>query len=186
MEHFEAILDVAQWHVRKSSGTAPFSSYDKRRLAPSVMELVRDFQDEGLSSDIALVRQGGQSSHRLRRLEELVASSFDAPRYYIYRGLRADGTALNMRNRLEEPTINSWSLFPGTALAIARARGAGDCVIVRDRLSPGSAAFYVDDYEHEIIRPALSVETRCMARSLVKLSGDDVMVAVCDVEKRLR
>lgn len=91
-----------------------------------------------------------------------------------------------MRSILEEPTINSWSLFPGVALAIARAHGSGECVIVRDRLAPGSAAFYVDDYEHEVLRPALSVETRCVARSLVNLQGDSVMVSVCDVEKRLR
>lgn len=153
-------------------------SFRERGFAAEDIERIEAFQLGAMAIDVREHRDGGPPGADLAALIALVASSRIEMSCFVFRGLAM--MAARMATPHEERSLNSWSLYPSIAMRTALAQGSASIVILRDRMDPGDAALYLDDFEHEVVRPPLRLTLGPRVADRMVLLGESIEVSMID------
>ncbi|MCB2117010.1 MAG: hypothetical protein KDE00_12105 [Rhodobacteraceae bacterium] len=177
----ERIGNLEKWFISKSAAqdavSGPASGpWDERTSA-----LVEAFQMGALARDVQDHRATNKCSSALADLIAAVRSTRDLPNFVVYRGLLLKSPP-EVSTAFRERSLSSWTIFPSIALRLALAQGQGLVTILRYRLSQTDAAFYIDDWEYEVLRPPYVSQVFRIAKGNVNFMGHSCDVVVADLE----
>ncbi|NUB44141.1 hypothetical protein GEU84_007090 [Fertoebacter nigrum] len=181
----DEFANLEEWFAAKSKGFAPFAAWQNWVEAPEHRNLLEAYQFGVLAGDIRAHRNGDQMSVALAGLAHLVQTRCDAGGYEVYRGLCLNGP-LAAGSVHEERSMNGWSLYPSIALRLAMAQGSANMIVLRQRLPPGSPSLYLDDWEHEVLRPPFVATVERAVVGLVRFLGVSLLVSVVDLHSEAR
>jgi hypothetical protein len=160
--------NIIPWIDTVSQGSPGIPNFRSRNFGKSSQDLIELYQLNGLAKDIFAHRAGLPCSGGLQSLIALTAAHRDAGRFPLYRGIAMD-TVPKVGEVHTEASISGWSLYPKVALGLARLQTPPHHAILIDRCGEDDAALYIDEWEHELIRPPF-------ARAITAVEGGDVRV----------
>lgn len=160
--------NIFLWVNQRSTGFAPFPNFRSRKLDPAMADLVERYQIGALQDDIAAHRAGQACTVELDALIRLVSGYSDASNYPVFRGLALDELP-RLGDIHDEPSLNGWSLYPKTALNLARVQNGKFHVILREKCGHDDSTFYLDEWEDEVLRPPLRKTVTAITQGTVNM-----------------
>ncbi len=160
---FPPIEDFEKWLDETSTGFPPLTTFRQRNTELSDQErgLLEAYQFGVYGGIFRDYRNFGLWNDSISKIDAIIHRFRDASGFVVYRGLVLERglffASANLLTKMpHDPAPSSWSFHSRTALNIAFAQlhnSADIVVLLRSRVNTTSHSLYLDDFEHEVLRP---------------------------------